>query len=88
MDRVKDDMDMHLNYTNAQDHVPVAERNNRMIKEAFRTALHRSGYKKIPCVMIEELALLSMDRLNWVLAKHGVSKYYSLVTIVMGKVLE
>ena len=38
--------------------------------------------------MIEELAVLSTDRPNWVPAKHGVSKYYSPATIVTGKLLE
>ena len=37
-----------MNYTNAQEHVPQAERNNRTIKERIRAALHRLPYKKIP----------------------------------------
>ena len=72
MDRVKDEMDINLNYMNVQDHVHIAERNNRTIKEVFRTALQRNGYKRIPRVMIEELVILSTDRLNWVSTEHGV----------------
>jgi hypothetical protein len=33
MKKVKDDLDVNMNFTNTQDHVPEAERNNQMIKE-------------------------------------------------------
>ncbi len=33
MDEVKDNLDVIMNFTNAQDHVPEAERNNWTIKE-------------------------------------------------------
>ena len=52
MDKVADDLNVTMNYTNAQDHVPEAERNNRTIKEKMRAALHRLPYKKIPKTMI------------------------------------
>ena len=42
MDKVSDDMDITMNYTNTQDHPSRAERNNRVIKESFRTGLHRT----------------------------------------------
>ncbi len=35
MDPVCDDMDIEMEYSNAGNHVPAAERNNRMIKEMF-----------------------------------------------------
>ena len=39
MEKVKDDLgDVKMNFTNAQDHVPEAERNNRTIKERIRAA--------------------------------------------------
>ena len=38
MDKVKDELDMDMNYTSASEHVPEAERNNRMIKERIRAA--------------------------------------------------
>src|SRR5210317_875477 len=56
-----------INISNAGDHFPAAERNNRTIKEAFRTGLLRSRYKRIPKTMIIELAEISADRLNWFL---------------------
>jgi hypothetical protein len=33
MERVNDNLDVNMNFTNAQDHVPEAERNNQTIKE-------------------------------------------------------
>lgn len=41
MDEVKDNLDVDMNYANAFDHVPEAERNNRTIKDRFRAAYHR-----------------------------------------------
>ena len=84
MDRVNDELDITMNYANAQDHNPRAERNNRTIKESFRTALHRTGYSTIPKVMIQDLAEVCAERLNLFPAKHGVSQYYSPQTIVTG----
>jgi predicted RNA-binding protein len=43
MNKVKDDLDMKMNFTNAQDHVPQAEWNNRITKEQsapHTTTLH------------------------------------------------
>jgi hypothetical protein len=41
MEKVEDDLDVDMNFTNAQDHVPEAERNKRTIKERIQTAYHR-----------------------------------------------
>ena len=82
MDKVSDDIDISMNYTNAQ--VPFAwrERNNRVIKESFRTGLHITGYKTIPKIMIINLAELCTERFNIFPAKHGMSSYYSPEAIV------
>jgi hypothetical protein len=48
MEKVEDGLDVNINFTNAQDHVPEAERNNRTIKERIRAAYHRLPYKAIP----------------------------------------
>ena len=40
MDDVKNKLNIELNYANAGDHVPEAERNNRTIKERYRAAYH------------------------------------------------
>ena len=40
MEKVQDNLNIAINFTNAQDHKPKAECNNRAIKEAFQTAFH------------------------------------------------
>ena len=88
MERVSDDLDVVMNYTNAQDHVPEAERNNRTIKERVRAAFHRLPFKKIPRVMIRYLAMVQVNHLNLFPAKGGVSKYYSPKMILTSEVLD
>ena len=39
-DEVKDKLDIDMNYANPGDHVPQAERNNRVIKERIRVGYH------------------------------------------------
>ena len=46
MDKVKHEMGIESNTSNEQDHAPAAECNDRMLKEAFRMALHH-----MPCKM-------------------------------------
>jgi hypothetical protein len=77
MEKVKDDLDVDTNFTNAQDHVPEAERNNRTIKERIRAAYHRLPYKAIPRIMIRYLAMIQANQLNLFPVKGGVSKYYN-----------
>jgi hypothetical protein len=45
MDKVKDDLGVCMNFTNALDHVPEAERNNRTIKEQVQAAYHQLHIK-------------------------------------------
>jgi hypothetical protein len=40
MDKVKDDLGVCMNFSNALNHVPEAERNNRTIKECVQAAYH------------------------------------------------
>ena len=72
-----DNLDIQMNYTNAQEHVPQAERNNRTIKKRVRAALHRLPYKKIPKTMLKYLAMVQTSQLNLFPVKGGVSKYFS-----------
>ena len=64
MNKVSDQLDVEMNYTNAQDHVPLAERNNHTIKENIRTALHNLPFNDIPKVMLSALAGLCTERLK------------------------
>jgi hypothetical protein len=45
VEKVKDNLGVRMNFTNALDHVPEAERNNRTIQEWVRAAYHRLLYK-------------------------------------------
>ena len=88
MDSVKDDLNVTMNYTNAGDHVPEAERNNRTLKEGIRTTYHRIPYKAIPRVMIRKLAMETARHLNIFPAKGGISSYYSPNILLGGQPLD
>ena len=65
------------NYANAQEHVPEAERNIRVIKERFRAIFHRSPFKTLPRSVIKYLVMECARKLNFFPAKGGCSSYYS-----------
>jgi Zn ribbon nucleic-acid-binding protein len=83
MDKVADNLDVSMNYTNAQDHVPEAERNNIMIKECVRAGFHHLPYKKVPRTMLKYLAITQINHLNIFPAKGGISPYYSPKVILI-----
>ena len=88
MDDIKDDLDIDMNYASAQEHVPEAERNNRVIKERVRAAYHRLPYQSIPKVMIKVLAMESTNKLNFFPPKGGISPYYSPRMILTNEALD
>ena len=47
METIEDDMDITMNYANAQEHVPEIERSNRVIKERVRAQYHLLQFKNI-----------------------------------------
>jgi hypothetical protein len=77
MEKVTDDLEVNMNFTIAQDHVPESERNNQTIKEMIRAAYHRLPYMAIPRIMIHYLAMIQTNQLNLFPVKGGVSSYYS-----------
>jgi hypothetical protein len=82
MEKVKDDLGVRMNFTNALDHVPEAERYNRTIKERVRAAYHRLPYKALPRQLIWYLVTMQASQLNLFPAKGGISPYYSPRTIL------
>ena len=82
MEQVQDELNINMNFTNAGDHVPEADRNNRTIEERIRVAYHHLPYKVLPRVMIRYLAMVSTDKLNYLPVKGGVSPYFSPQMIV------
>jgi hypothetical protein len=77
LDPVKEQLNTEMNFANAGDHVPEAERNNRTIKERIRAAFHRLPFKAIPRTMLKYLAMEHTSKLNTFPAKGGISPYYS-----------
>jgi len=84
MDDIKDDLDIDMNYTATDEHVPEAERNNRTIAERICAAYHNLPYNKIPRLMLKYLAMVSCHQLNLFPAKGGVSPYLSPHVILGG----
>ena len=66
-----------MNFSNPQEHVPEAERNNCLIKERIRATYHRLPYKQLTKTMTKVLVMDSAKKLNFFPAKHGISQYYS-----------
>ena len=88
LDDIKDDLDIKMNYASAQEHVPEAERNNRVIKERVRAAFHRLPYTAIPKVVVKMLAMESTNKLNFFPPKGGVSQYCSPRMILTNNALD
>jgi hypothetical protein len=61
MDKGKDDLGVCMIFTNALDHVPEAERNNRTIKEWVRAAY---PYKALLQQLIRDLVQTQASQLN------------------------
>ena len=74
---VKQDPPIKMNYAAAQEHVPRAERNNRVIQERVRAAYHRFPFTHLPRILVKYLVMESTKKLNFFPNKHGVSKYFS-----------
>ena len=66
-----------MNFSNPQEHVPEAERNNRVIKERVRATYHRLPYKQLTKTMTITLVMDSAKKLNFFPSKNGISEYYS-----------
>ena len=82
MDPVKDDMEVTMEYSPPQGHVPEAERNNRTLKERIRATFHRLPYKALPKALMKVLVQESARKLNYFPNKNGLSPYYSPRQIV------
>lgn len=77
MDSLNMQYNVEMNFTNPQEHVPEAERNNRVIKERVRALYHRLPFQRLPRILIRAMVQEAAKKLNFFPAKHGVSEYYS-----------
>ena len=88
MEKIQDDLDVQMNFANAGEHVPQAERNNRFLGERFRACYHNLPYKAIPRVMIKYMCLNQTASTNIFPNKNGLSDYLSPHTIITGTALD
>ena len=75
------------NYASAQEHIPEAERNHRVIKERVRACFHNAPFKLLPRVAVKYLVTESTAKLNFFPAKGGCSTTYSPHQIILQKPL-
>ena len=76
---------VHFSICSADDHVPEAERAIRTVKETIRATIHGMPYKRLPRVMVRDLAEFAVRAINMVPSADGVSDSMSPETIVTGK---
>jgi hypothetical protein len=63
-DDIEDEFHVRMNFAAAQEHVPEAERNNRVLKERYRAVYHRLPYKRLPRLMVKHLASPPLELLS------------------------
>ena len=66
-----------INYVAAQEHVPRAEINNRTIQKQARVNYYQLTYIHLTQIMVNCMVSEATRKLNYLPAKHRVSKYYS-----------
>ena len=73
-DMIRNDGKMiSYNLSNAQEHQPHAERNNRTIQERVRALFHSLPYQALPKILVMYLVMEAARKLNFVCPKGGVS---------------
>ena len=77
-----------VNYCSTAEHVPEAERNNRVIQERTRATFHRLKYPSLPKKALIVLVMESTKSLNYFPPMGGVSPYYSPHMILHQQQLE
>ena len=73
----KQDPPIRMNYATAGEHVPRAERNNRVIQERIRANYYQLPYNTLTKTLVKYMVTEASRKLNFVPAKHGISKHYS-----------
>jgi hypothetical protein len=79
------EMQIMLNATSQDEHVPVIERYNRTVKDRVRSAFNMLPFKKMLTQMLIELVKAMVFWLNTFPANDGVSDTISPRTIMTGK---
>ena len=74
---LQEDYTFLFNPCNPNEHVLVAERNNRTIKDRYRAMYYNLPYNRSTKNMIIYLVLSMTSKLNYFPSRFGLSKYYS-----------
>jgi hypothetical protein len=77
MDPLANELGVNVNYANPQEHVPEAERNNRVLMERVHAAYHRLPFNRLPRLLVKTLVTESVKKLNFFPAKNDISQYYT-----------
>ena len=77
IDPLAQEFQVGMNFANPQEHVPEAERNDRVIKERVRATYHRLPYTHLTRMLVKMLVTESAKKLNFFPAKNGASANYS-----------
>ena len=88
MDDIQDELGITMNYAAAGEHVPEAERNNRTLKERYRSLLHALPYDYVTRTMVIEGVQDIAKKLNFFPPKGGVSSHYSPHAILHQQVID
>jgi hypothetical protein len=75
LESMRDSHSFQPNYACAQEHVPVAERNNRVIEERVRATFNGAPYGALPQLLLKYVVTECARKLNFFPAKGGCSDY-------------
>ena len=74
---VSKDPVIKISYANPQDHIPPAQRNNRVIQERIQAMYHYMPYEHLPRILVKYLVMEAARKMNYFPARYGISKHYS-----------
>ena len=76
MDTAKDELGMHMNYTDSGDQKPVSDHNNCMVKGHIISIFHSLLFRLNSNIMVKKISTIENKHLNRFPFKGGVSPYY------------
>ena len=59
-----DELDMHMNYMDAEEHEPVADHNNNMVRDCTISIFHSLPFIMTPNLMVSKLINIATKPLN------------------------
>ena len=74
---IKQEMNVQVNFSSPNEHVPKIECSICVIKERIRATYYCLPYKQLSRIMLKILVSEAARKLNYFPSKNGVSQYYS-----------